>query len=497
MTVKALLAPDGAATGGGGTEPLAQERRGLAASSIIAGIATKSCSTELRRLIAAVCRNPQTVFCQIDMIVRQLTPTADRFISRHLQQAALSGAFKVHFSVIDIRDQPSAPPADETFARFRFAGGRFDTHTIPLEVLPDLAAYRKLIVEVAKMLFKQRMGKRVRVPKGFEDSFHIGLARVDGGNSAVASMPRLHRVDAPISQQPLSFSANQPSFVYPDFDDSRRYIDSLIDSVGTIGQVPADFPVELAGFFNSFGQSLRDDEFIELGYGGAHPVRYDTFIRKKIVLSRETTYENAVDAQFILNGGVVGLGVIHVLDVNGAAFDFQPPTEFEFKKAYGRPDEAVRLVGTGLYDNSERLRRLVAVNVIYSDGGATQAFEARLDEIASTPGGWYDDENAAPSAEGIEAMRRFLANVSLQPVPQPYLYPLPHGGVAAEWSLGAWEASAEVDAQGMRLAMHAINAKTLQEFDVALQLDSADLMERFMTFMAAMLVDEEAPDADR
>ncbi|MDB5820191.1 MAG: 2OG-Fe(II) oxygenase, partial [Rhizobacter sp.] len=33
----------------------------------------------------------------------------------------------------------------------------------------------------AKMLFKQRMGTRVRVPKGFEDSFQIGLAHIEGG----------------------------------------------------------------------------------------------------------------------------------------------------------------------------------------------------------------------------------------------------------------------------------------------------------------------------
>lgn len=396
----------------------------------------------------------------------------------------------------DVVNHSTSTPADETFARLRFAGGRFDSHTIPLEVLPDLAAYRKLIVEVAKMLFRQRMGKRVRVPKGFEDSFGIGLARVEGGNSAVAVMPRLHRSVAPASQRPLDFSANQASFNYPDFDEARRYIDSLIDSVGTVGQVPSDFPVELAGFFNSFGQSLQDDEFIEMGYGGAHPVRYDTFIRKKIVLSRETTYENAVDAQFTLNGGVVGLGVIHVLDMNGAAFDFQPPTEFEFNKAYLRPNEDVRLVGTGLYDKSERLRRLVAVNVIYSDGGATQSFEARLDEIGATPAGWYDDKNPAPSSAALAAIRRFLESMSLQPVPQPYLYPLPDGGIAAEWSLGAWEASAEVDVQGLHLALHSINADTLQEVDAVLRLDSVDLMAHFMAFMNSMAADEETRDAD-
>ena len=131
-------------------------------------------------------------------------------------------------------DLPETPPIDDAFARLRFAGGRFNSHTIPLEVLPDLAAYRKLIVEVAKMLFKQRVGTRVRVPKGFEDSFMIGLAEVQGGSSAVAVMPRLSTVARPAPQQSLGFAANQPSFnppQYPEFDEARDYIDNLIDSV--------------------------------------------------------------------------------------------------------------------------------------------------------------------------------------------------------------------------------------------------------------------------
>lgn len=394
---------------------------------------------------------------------------------------------------------PEAAATDDAFARFRFAGGRFDSHTIPLEVLPDLAAYRKLVLEVAKMLFRRRMGARVRVPKGFEDSFQIGLARIEGGSSAVADMPRLRPVASPPPQQPLKFAANQPTFDqphYPDFDDARDYIDNLIGSVGSTGSVPPEFPVELAGLFNSFGQSLHEDEFIELGFGGAKPVRYDTFIRKKIVLSRETTYENAVDALFVLNGGVVAQGAIHVLDVTGVSFDFQPSTEFEFKKAYNRASENVRLVGTGLYDKNERLRRLLSVNVIYSEGGATQPFELRLEEIRSTPAGWYDDENPAPCPAAIEAMRCLLVDVSMQPVPLPHLYPLPSGGIAAEWTIGEWEASVEVDETGSQMTLNSVNTNTGEDVDMVIDLPSTKLMSQFMTFMNAMSTDEETPDAN-
>jgi len=392
-----------------------------------------------------------------------------------------------------------AAAAEDAFARFRFAGGRFDSHTIPLEVLPDLAAYRKLVVEVAKMLFRRRMGERVRVPKGFEDSFQIGLAHVKGGSSAVAYMPRLHPVAPHPSQQPLKFAANQSSFdqsPYPDFDDARDYIDNLIDSVGSTGSVPREFPVELAGLFNSFGQSLHEDEFIELGFGGAKAIRYDTFIRKKIVLSRETMYENAVDALFVLNGGVVAQGVIHVLDVNGGSFDFQPSTEFEFTKAYTRASAKVRLVGTGLYDKNERLRRLLSVNVIYSEGGATQPFESRLEEIRATPAGWYDDENPAPSTAAIEAMRFLLLDVSMQPIPLPHLYPLPSGGIAAEWTIGAWEASVEVNDTGSQAILNAVNTDTADDIDLVIDLQSSESMSQLMKFINAMSLDEEMQDAN-
>ena len=167
------------------------------------------------------------------------------------------------------------------------------------------------------------------------------------------------------------------------------------------------------------------------------------------------------------------------------------------KKAYDRASENVRLVGTGLYDKNERQRRLLSVYVIYSEGGATQPFESRLEEIRATPAGWHDDENPAPSAAANDAMRRFLADASMQPVPLPHLYPLPNGGIAAEWTVAAWEASAEVDAAGLQVTLNAVNTDTVHELDAVIDLQSPELMSQFMMFMSAMSMDEEAPDASQ
>lgn len=389
------------------------------------------------------------------------------------------------------RDDDQTPPAKGTFLCARFAGGRFDAHAIPFDVLPDLAAYRSLLVEVAKMLFKRRHNNRVRVPKGFEDSFQIGLVRVEGGQSAVAVGVRLPpRQAAP--QGDLGFAT------YEEFEEAKTYVDELIRRVQSTGEVPADFPPELAGRFNPFGQSLQTDEFIELGFDTPNPVRYDTFIRKRIVLSREKTYENAVNAVFTLNGGMSNTGTVHVLDDTGASFDFRPLSEFEFEKAYTRKTQRVRLIGTGLYDRSERLRRLVDVSIVYNDDEPRQPFDERLDEIALAEEGWYEPGNPAPTQAAVETMRNFVRLAVLEVgTHAPYLYPLPNGGVGAEWTIGAWEASANIAPEASTIELHAINTGSMQELHDELATDIDDLAIRFSEFWEVITTDTGDGDAGR
>jgi len=373
----------------------------------------------------------------------------------------------------------------------RFAGGRFDSHAIPFDVLPDLAAYRNLLVEVAKMLFKRRHNNRARVPKGFEDSFQVGLARVEGGNSAVAVGIRL----------PPRRSARQGDLEFLDheeFEEAKTYVDDLIRRIQATGEVPEDFPTELAGRFNPFGQSLQPDEYIELGYNTPSPVRYDTFIRKRIVLSREQTYENAVDSIFTLDGGMASTGTVHVKDEAGTSFDFRPISEFEFEKAYERRTQRVRLIGTGLYDRSERLRRLLEVSVLYNDDEPRQPFDERLDEIASAQEGWYSPGNPTPSKAAVEAMRNFARLAVLEAgAHAPYLYPLPEGGIAAEWTIGKWEVSANIAAEGTIIDFHAINTDSMKELHDELPIDDVRLAERFGTFWNTVVTDTGDEDADR
>lgn len=342
------------------------------------------------------------------------------------------------------------------FVRFRFAGGRFDSHTIPFDVLPDLAAYRELIVEVAKHLYRQRNDKQ-RVPRGFAESFQLGLADVEGGNSATAFGRRFSPPAEPHTQADLGFPLH---FEY--FEASRNLIDQVIAAANDDQTIPGDLPGELLKRFNRFGQSLKAGEHTEISHTGVSPVRYDSTTRKRIVLSANPTYEDNLDQRFTITGGDLHTNTVHVVSESGEHYDLRVDTAYLCDKTISRRRHQVRVVGTGSYDRQDRLSKIVECReLIFTDDEPRRASENRLDEIARTPAGWFEEDNPAPSPEAVARMRAFVEMATVEAgVPAPYLYPLPDGGVTAEWTRGDWEISATVVAGILKIELHGLNTAT-------------------------------------
>ena len=377
--------------------------------------------------------------------------------------------------------------SSDAFLTARFAGGRFDSHALPLDVLPDLSAYRALLVQVAKALYKRKHPDRQRVPKGFEDSIQLGLTAVIGGRSAVAVIELL----------PPELISSQQASLFATIDEApeaRDFILRVAKQVQETGRVPEDFPRELAGRFNEFGQNLKSGEHIDLSTGNLPPVRYDSRVRRAIVLSGEAVYENPVDARFILNGGQDDKGVIHVLDeTQFQTFDFRPLTDYDFEKAYARRRHVVRLVGTGMFSRQEKLKRLVRVDqIIYTDDEAKQAPSERLDFIAALPDGWHEPDTPSPSLAAVARMRQFIDIVTEAAAPNPYLYPNFEGGVTAEWSIEAWQITASIAPGESQVSFHAFNVATNQMMETQIDVDAVDAIAVF-TRTWALITDREGP----
>src|ERR1035441_1183333 len=64
-------------------------------------------------------------------------------------------------------------------------GKRFEDHGLDLDVLPDLFAYKELLVATAKELWKRHHPDRQRLPKNFEDSLCLKFNQIQAGSTAL------------------------------------------------------------------------------------------------------------------------------------------------------------------------------------------------------------------------------------------------------------------------------------------------------------------------
>src|SRR3990172_10310185 len=76
-----------------------------------------------------------------------------------------------------------------------FKGGSFDDHGVDLDALPDLLAYKTLLVETAKELWRRKNPDRQRLPKNFEDSLSLKFYEIKAGSAAIPLMREIEISD--------------------------------------------------------------------------------------------------------------------------------------------------------------------------------------------------------------------------------------------------------------------------------------------------------------
>lgn len=340
---------------------------------------------------------------------------------------------------------PAGPRHDEDvdadiqpFLSLRFQGGRFDAGTgMPVETLGELVAYRELLLEVARLRFLAANPGRRRAPKGFNSRLALRLRRVEGGSA----LPILER-EAPRSL-PL-----------PDeFDEARDLISSAVAAAANGEPIPPDFPVEALVYFNRFGQGLEDDESIELrvGTSGDAP-RYTQQVRKSLLAGR-SRYQRETSV----------VGWMSDLDAERMRFRFRAEdgtsisgnvdivTFEEARRALAPSGEGPRVLvrGVGLFERDgdrlvsiDSIHELVPIDVEPRDAVADAVASARV------PAGWLDGEGAATDQAVGQRAEDVLTELVRRGAEVPRVYPVPDGGLQAEWTIGAREVSVTFDPDG-------------------------------------------------
>lgn len=329
----------------------------------------------------------------------------------------------------------------QEFIQPRFDGARFAEHTLPLDVAADLAAYEKLVIDLAKRLYLQDHPTKDRVPKGFEAGFHLHLQKVDDG----CARPLLALVAAGV----LPFSGASPSY----FERARDLITECI--AAPADALPAKFPRDLLSYFNSVGRSLQDGETMELPTNGGGKATLTPGRRINLVLAGKSRYEDDLDL----------VGTVEEVDwkkdkqsfrlrVAGKAIDLPMPDFFEqrARQCGGKDRFQVSVTGVGEYDAKGDLQKVLKIRSV--EVQPDYQIASRLDEISALPDGWHDKQGVALDQEKLLTVYEGFVGCYPEELPLPLIVPTPEGNLLMEWQVpGA--PSLDINFSGLTAEFHA------------------------------------------
>ena len=355
------------------------------------------------------------------------------------------------------------------FAKPRVTGPRFDEHTLPVEVAADLAAYKDLIVELAKHLYLEDHPERKRAPKGFEEGFALHLAQVEGGSAS----PVLAVVAA-------AGLALQGASSY--YESARDLVGDCVASKVAEAGLPPRFPKKLLAYFNVFGRSLRDGEAVELPRAGGAVAELTPARRKALVLDVQRVYSKDVEES----------GVVAEIDFDGKTFELRRddgssvcvpmPDNFaeDVRRAGGRERTMVQVSGVGVFDAHDRLQKLAETQ--HLEIFPNQALVAQVEALALLQDGWCDGDGIAPDKEQLEWAAGKLAEGFPENLPFPLVAPTPEGGLFLEWIAAEWRVSCEVLLPTHSAELQAVNTVSGAVEDAEVNLDTPQDWHALFTF---------------
>jgi len=168
-----------------------------------------------------------------------------------------------------------------------FEGKRFEDHGLDLDVLPDLHAYKQLLVETAKELWRRHHPDRQRLPKNFEDSLCLKFYEVGKGSAAIPIFREMETAN-----QPEFWQANQPD----ELDEAVLVVADAIKAAEAGAPLPDKLPKNILPLFEGYGNALLEDEsFEQKPFAGGHPASYTRKSREKLLAFCAAGYTDTID----------------------------------------------------------------------------------------------------------------------------------------------------------------------------------------------------------
>jgi hypothetical protein len=350
---------------------------------------------------------------------------------------------------------------NQEFLRPRLVGGRFDDHSLPLDLLKDFAALEEMLIEVAKRQYLQAHPDRVRSPKGFTKGLELHLTAVEPGSA--------------IPVIALVFATLFPSADADYFEQAKNQIIEAI-AAAEQEQTPALSP-ELLRYFDRFGRGLHEGEAMEFGRSNGQTAALTPVTRERLL--RASQAEQWTEEATLK-------GRIPEVDQADHTFELElrdgtklkaplpePHRKTVLDAAVGYRDGAlVTIKGVIQRDRADRRKGFESVEHITPLDPLD--IETRLEELAQLQDGWLDGKGRAPNRAALLQLAQAFEDHYAVELPLPYLYPTAEGGVQAEWTLGDWEVSLDVALPALTAQYQALHIKTGESRELDLTLAGDD-----------------------
>lgn len=257
-----------------------------------------------------------------------------------------------------------------------FSGPRFDDAGLELDVLSELLAYRKLLIETAKELWRTENRERQRLPKGFEDSIRLKFYSIEAG-STVIPIKRVVTHDDSLLSQP------RPNV--DEIDEAAQLIDETIAAVSEDRAIPDRMPKTVLPLLAALGENLREGEAIRTrAVRSLHAAELTCATRTRVEHLLDAVYEDDVDV----------VGEVRSADVDQRNFAIRTSTGMKVPAKF-RPEHEAEITDA-LHDHASCRIAVIGVGE-FSVRDASLRRILRVDKLERRPAVPDDDyDDSAP-----------------------------------------------------------------------------------------------------
>lgn len=353
----------------------------------------------------------------------------------------------------------------DRYLHFRLTGERFEAKGMPADAMTEVQTIAETLFQIAREQWLAEHDGRVRVPEGFADLFDLRLVAIDEGSA----QPRLV-----LRRRPSSYGDPDADEMYAAMQRAPRALSEVLAAVRDDHTVPAWLPRKHVSKIAKIGQSLGDDEAVEIGpatderQDESRIVQVNREVRNTLEAIDQALRKPAEPAEVTVEGVVT--------EFDGARQTFRLKTaewpglvscgiasgEFtlagEIKAVLAEdgvtaPD--VRVRGWATPDESGRIRELhdvLAVEVVRSM--KEKRLLARLELLERLEDGWWEAGSLKPSS-GVLAAARQVCHQVRDFEPAPTLTARTDGSVAFEVSVNSLHCVAVIEAEGTQMYLMA------------------------------------------